>query len=152
MSQISLRFLFTFLGFHDIRPLSKLLFFCFEQIDPTTRLIWIRYDLSLEPDLAAFTFKGSVKMTLDTTADLMDCKEVTVHAKELCFVSAKLNTTDGDVIDCVEVRNLFSSCGYIVTMNCRLTVVHRCQPIFFVIVPSSVVPSEPQKHHVYHGL
>jgi hypothetical protein len=89
-------------------------------------MLSIRYDLSLEPDLAAFTFKGGVKITLDTTADLMDCKEVTVHAKELCFVSAKFTTTDGDVVDCVEVRNLFRSCGYF--SSC--TVVRRCQPIF----------------------
>lgn len=88
----------------------------------------------------------------------MDCKEVTVHAKELCFVPAKFTTTDNDVVDCVEVGNLFRSCGFILihphpSQYCELcTVLRRCQPIFRCYsLPSSVVPSEPQKHHVYHG-
>lgn len=68
-----------------------------------------RYNVSIEPDLVAFTFKGQVSILLDTTADLLDGNtEITLHAKELLFVSAKVTTTGtqgeaADSFDCIEV-------------------------------------------------
>ena len=48
-----------------------------------------RYDLKITPDLEKFTFTGEVKITLSTTPDLGDnCREIILHAKELCFSSA----------------------------------------------------------------
>jgi len=69
-----------------------------------------RYNVSIEPDLVAFTFKGQVSILLDTTADLLDGNtEITLHAKELLFVSAKVTTTGtqgeaADSFDCIEFR------------------------------------------------
>mmetsp|Transcript_17250 Transcript_17250/g.23737 ORF Transcript_17250/g.23737 Transcript_17250/m.23737 type:complete len:895 (-) Transcript_17250:165-2849(-) len=48
-----------------------------------------RYDIKLTPDLEKYVFTGEAKMGLTTTEDLDgSCKEIVMHAKELCFVSA----------------------------------------------------------------
>lgn len=48
-----------------------------------------RYDIKLEPDLSSFTFNGEVSILLTTSDDLdADCKQIVMHAKELCFITA----------------------------------------------------------------
>jgi aminopeptidase N len=58
-----------------------------------------RYDIKLIPDLEAFTFQGEVTIELETSADLPeDSREIVMHAKELCFISASYsvkNSTAG---------------------------------------------------------
>ena len=50
------------------------------------------YDLSLTPDLEAFTFHGSVDIQFDVAPPQKDSKErsITLHAKELCFSQANI--------------------------------------------------------------
>lgn len=58
------------------------------------------YDLHLTPDLEAFTFTGVCDITFDIDpVELRDAdkKEITLHAKELCFVSADYIVLDGTV-------------------------------------------------------
>lgn len=61
---------------------------------PST-IVPTRYDVKITPDLEAFTFAGEVSIGISTSADLDEkCKEIVMHAKELCFISASY-TIDG---------------------------------------------------------
>jgi len=73
-----------------------------------------RYDLSLTPDLEAFTFDGICKIALETT-DAGDTasndtkKQISLHAKELCFKSANYvvmidGKAVGAPVECEEFR------------------------------------------------
>jgi aminopeptidase N len=74
-----------------------------------------RYDLNLTPDLEAFTFTGTCKITLSTTtipkADSTSTdstsKHIVLHAKELCFKAANyVVMVDGKAeapVECEEV-------------------------------------------------
>uniref|UniRef100_A0A7S3P4T9 Aminopeptidase n=1 Tax=Amphora coffeiformis TaxID=265554 RepID=A0A7S3P4T9_9STRA len=67
------------------------------------------YDLALEPDLEAFTFKGKVVISFAIDADKLDDEEVaktiTLHAKELTFISASYSIDDDPtVIPAEEIR------------------------------------------------
>uniref|UniRef100_A0A7S4NEL5 Aminopeptidase n=1 Tax=Odontella aurita TaxID=265563 RepID=A0A7S4NEL5_9STRA len=56
-----------------------------------------RYDLKLTPNLETFNFIGEVTVRLNTTSDLgEECNEITMHAKELGFMSANYVVEDGD--------------------------------------------------------
>lgn len=70
---------------------------------PST-IIPSRYDIKLTPDLTAFTFQGEVSIQLETSADLKDCKEITMHAKELCFISASF-TADGKTVEAEHIND-----------------------------------------------
>lgn len=57
-----------------------------------------RYELDLTPDLEAFTFKGiaNIDFTVDHKSDNKgDCREISLHAKELCFASASYTDKAG---------------------------------------------------------
>ncbi len=47
-----------------------------------------RYDITLTPDLTAFTFTGVTTIELTTTAHDVSTSQIILHAKELCFASA----------------------------------------------------------------
>ncbi len=62
----------------------------------------------MTPDLDAFTFKGEVTVQLETSDDLdAQCKEIVMHAKELCFISASYIVTGkaGAPIEAEEIRD-----------------------------------------------
>lgn len=55
------------------------------------------YDLTLEPDLAKFTFDGTVVIDLDVAED---SKSISLHTFEIEIQSAKVSA-DGKVVRCV---------------------------------------------------
>jgi len=59
--------------------------------------------LVVTPDLEAFTFKGEVKIDLDISADVTG-NQITMHAKELCFISASFVDLTGVVQAAEEIR------------------------------------------------
>ena len=64
--------------------------------------------MKLGPDLEAFTFDGFIAIELETSADLeKDCKEITMHAKELCFISASFTVVGSDAppVEAEEIRD-----------------------------------------------
>ena len=56
----------------------------------------IRYDITLTPDLSAFTFAGVTTIELTTGPDVVSSSKITLHAKELCFASASYTIKSGD--------------------------------------------------------
>lgn len=63
---------------------------------PST-IVPVRYDLKITPDLETFNFAGEVTVQLKTTSDLGDdCREITMHAKELGFMNANYVVEGGD--------------------------------------------------------
>ena len=66
----------------------------------------VRYDLTLTPNLQSFTFDGVVEIVLTTTDGVGN--EITLHAKELMFKSAKYVVKGDEAkaipVDCQEVR------------------------------------------------
>lgn len=73
---------------------------------PST-IIPTRYDIKLTPDFEKFTFDGEVTIHLETTDTLEKaCKDITMHAKELCFLSASVQVTGGGpAVEAVEIRD-----------------------------------------------
>ena len=72
---------------------------------PST-IVPTRYDLKLTPDLEAFTFNGDITIELTTSADLeKDCKEIVMHAKELCFISASFVVAGAAAVEAEEIRD-----------------------------------------------
>ena len=66
-----------------------------------------RYDIKLTPDLEAFTFSGEETVELNTSSELGEsCKEIKMHAKELCFISAsfKVIKTKGEKVEAAAVN------------------------------------------------
>jgi hypothetical protein len=66
-----------------------------------------RYDIKLEPNLSTFTFNGEVTILLTTSDDLdADCKQIVMHAKELCFISASFveDKVGASKVEAEEVR------------------------------------------------
>lgn len=71
-----------------------------------------RYDIKLKPDLEAFTFTGEETVLVSTSPELEEsCKEIKMHAKELCFVSASLKVVktngkdvEASAMDAEEIR------------------------------------------------
>jgi hypothetical protein len=61
-----------------------------------------RYDLIITPDLDAFTFQGEVSIALTTSAECAT-NEISLHAKELCFISAKYVVGDQSPVEAQEV-------------------------------------------------
>ena len=61
-----------------------------------------RYDLTITPNLERFTFEGECKITLTTSSEC-DTNEVTLHAKELCFISAHYVVGDASPVEAQEV-------------------------------------------------
>jgi aminopeptidase N len=65
----------------------------------------VRYDLTLTPNLQSFTFDGIVEIVLTTTDGVGN--EITLHAKELMFKSAKYVVKGDEAkaapVDCQEV-------------------------------------------------
>lgn len=61
-------------------------------------LFRLSYDLTLEPDLESFTFKGKCVISFavdeDKIADEETAKSITLHAKELTFLSASYMVDD----------------------------------------------------------
>mmetsp|Transcript_22129 Transcript_22129/g.33663 ORF Transcript_22129/g.33663 Transcript_22129/m.33663 type:complete len:891 (+) Transcript_22129:120-2792(+) len=56
-----------------------------------------RYDLKLTPNLEQFTFNGDISIQVETSDDLdKDCKEIVMHAKELCLISASFTVVGKD--------------------------------------------------------
>ena len=69
------------------------------------------YDLALEPDLEAFTFKGKVDITLTLDHDKINsgaaelAHSITLHAKELTFVHASYKAKGSEeVVEAEEIR------------------------------------------------
>ena len=70
-----------------------------------SHVVPIRYDLSITPDLQAFTFVGTIHIVMNINKDSKDMtneaasKSITLHAKELAFNSAsyRLANTSEDV-------------------------------------------------------
>lgn len=68
------------------------------------------YDIKIKPDLEKFTFEGEVTVELATSDALdKDCKEIVMHAKELCFISAKFVTVGdkaaAEPVEAQEIRD-----------------------------------------------
>jgi len=58
---------------------------------------YLSYDIKVTPDFEAFTFKGEIVIHLKTKPELeKDCKEIVMHAKELCFISASFTIAGKD--------------------------------------------------------
>lgn len=68
---------------------------------PST-IIPSRYDLVITPDLEKFTFEGEVKIAL-TTSQACNTNEITLHAKELCFISANFVVGEANPVEAQEV-------------------------------------------------
>lgn len=71
---------------------------------PST-IVPYRYDITITPDLNAYTFTGEETVGLETSKDINEgCKEITMHAKELCFISCSFSIKDGSPVEAVEIR------------------------------------------------
>jgi aminopeptidase N len=66
-----------------------------------------RYDLTIKPDLDAFTFDGECKIVLTTSNPTSN--QIQLHAKELCFTSASF-TVEGSNDAPVECEEVSSTC------------------------------------------
>jgi hypothetical protein len=68
-----------------------------------------RYDLKIIPDLVSFTFEGECRIGLTTktieTIETINNHEIQLHAKELYFISAKIQVegSSDPPIECEEV-------------------------------------------------
>lgn len=63
--------------------------------------------MDLTPDLEAFTFQGVAKIdfTVDhTKLNETNSKEISLHAKELCFASASYEAGDGTTVVAEEIH------------------------------------------------
>jgi puromycin-sensitive aminopeptidase len=69
---------------------------------PST-IIPSRYDLVITPDLEKYTFEGEVKIAL-TTSQACNTNEITLHAKELCFISANFVVGEANPVEAQEFR------------------------------------------------
>ncbi|GKY96228.1 hypothetical protein MPSEU_000582700 [Mayamaea pseudoterrestris] len=69
-----------------------------------------RYDLSIEPDLEAFTFQGHVDISFKVNNQQQQpYRSVTLHAKELAFQSARAILEDGTKVAVDEIRMNFAA-------------------------------------------
>lgn len=76
-------------------------------------LLYYRYDLTIEPDLEAFTFQGRVDISLDknnnnasssSSSSSPNNNSITLHAKELAFQTAYIVAKDGTKTVVEEIR------------------------------------------------
>lgn len=83
--------------------------FLLKTLNRFIKILFRSYDIKIKPDLENFTFDGEVTVQLSTGDDLdQNCKEIVMHAKELCFISAKLvrvGDTDAAPMDAQEIRD-----------------------------------------------
>jgi hypothetical protein len=92
-----------------------------------------RYDLVITPDLEAFTFNGEVKIDLDVSADVTG-NQITMHSKELCFISASFVDLSGVVQAAEEVRIHFRRVTFFHLINILLQLVNL---IHFIPYPKN---------------
>ena len=67
-----------------------------------------RYDIKITPNLETFTFVGEQTIVVETSDDIdKECKEVTMHAKELCFISCSFSVGDAVTVEAIEVNIIY---------------------------------------------
>ena len=78
------------------------------------------YDLKVSPNFDTFTFDGDVSIELTVNKDSLTgdlAKQITLHSKELCFVTASFKAPGKDAVSAEEIR-----------VNLKATTVTFCFP------------------------
>lgn len=81
-----------------------------------SEVVPVRYDIKLKPNLETFTFDGEESIDIDVSSDAVN--SVTLHAKELCFISASYTPQNkGETMEATEIN-----------LNIKATTVKFCFP------------------------